>query len=268
MLIRPFDVDRLRSEFHSARPFPFICIDNFLVEEEAQRIAAAYPSFDDASGMGREFANMHERVKVQVTDSDRFPAPVAELSQAISSPEFLAQVSHITGIPDLLADPTYCGGGMHIHGPGGALDVHVDFNVLIPGDLHRRLNIITYLNPDWDPAWGGAFEAWDEDVKTCHHRVLPLFNRCVMFRTSESSFHGVDEVRCPPALARRSFSAFYYTAAPPEWWGGIAHDTIYKARPNEHWKRHVSMPIREARIAFKRRKEQTKSHVKRWLGRS
>ena len=96
---------------------------------------------------------------------------------------------------------------MHLTGPGGRLDVHVDFNVLEKRNLFRRLNILVYLNPTWHDEWGGQIELWDKDVKVCHLRSQPIINKCLIFETSNVSYHGVAPLKTPggrhPALVRR-----------------------------------------------------------------
>ncbi len=131
---------------------------------------------------------------------------------------------------------------MHMTGPQGRLDVHVDFNVVEDKGWHRRLNILVYLNPEWQEAWGGNVELWDADVRHCHHSLAPVFNRCVLFETSEISFHGVSAVRCPPGVARQSFAAYYYTAEAPAGWDGRAHSTIFRARPDERGRGYLLLP--------------------------
>ncbi len=128
----------------------------------------------------------------------------------------------------------------------GHLDVHVDFNYLEERQLHRRLNILIYFNKDWDPEWGGNIELWDKDVKVCHQSFSPIFNRCVVFATSEHSYHGVTAVRCPEDRTRRSFAAYYYTKEAPPHWDGAVHSTNFKARPDEVLKGHVLMPLERA----------------------
>jgi Rps23 Pro-64 3,4-dihydroxylase Tpa1-like proline 4-hydroxylase len=105
-----------------------------------------------------QFQAVNERKKVQISDASRFPPAVRKLHEALASPEFLADVSYITGIPRLLADPKLAGGGIHVTGPHGRLDVHVDFNLMEANGWHRRLNILVYLNPVWKPGWGGEIE--------------------------------------------------------------------------------------------------------------
>jgi Rps23 Pro-64 3,4-dihydroxylase Tpa1-like proline 4-hydroxylase len=251
MLINPLDLTLLRRQFASSKPFPYVVVDDFLEPSFAREVADAYPTFEQISQMGFAFNAVNERKKVQVTDSALFAEPVRRLSDAIDSPAFLADLSYITGIPNLLADEQHNGGGMHMTGPGGRLDVHIDFNVISDRKIYRRLNLLLYLNPDWDERLGGEVELWDRDVRKCVARYPPTLNRCLIFQTSDISFHGVAPLRCPPNQARRSFAAYYYTKEHPEGFRGIAHSTVFRARPDEPVRRYVLMPAekleREAR---------------------
>ncbi len=163
MMLLPLDRDSLREQYANASPFPFVKIENFLDPGFAAQVAGAYPSFAEATGKGRTFKTVNEQKKVQVTDARLFPAPVAQLNAALASPAFISDLSYITSIPDLLADAELNGGGMHVTGPGGRLDVHVDFNYLEHRRLHRRLNLLLYLNSDWKDEWGGHIQ-----LPRCH----------------------------------------------------------------------------------------------------
>jgi Rps23 Pro-64 3,4-dihydroxylase Tpa1-like proline 4-hydroxylase len=246
-VIRPLDRERLRAEFRRATPFPFICIDDFLDPSLAEAAAASYPTFEGAQKMGLEFKWVNEQRKVQITDTSKFPEPVRTINEALASQDFLETLSYVTGIPKLLADPELTGGGMHITGAGGRLDVHVDFNYIKERKLHRRLNILVYLNRAWEQSWGGQIELWDREVKTCGQSFNPAFNRCLIFETSETSYHGVRPLTCPPEVARISFAGYYYTAEAPEHWQGVSHSTIFKARPDEFFRGAVLMPVAVAR---------------------
>lgn len=242
MSIKPFDRDALRDRVRNATPFPSLCIDDFLDEGFAHRVADAFPSYEEARSLGREFAALNERGKVQITDAARFPEPIAELNRLLASAEFREDLSHIFEIPNLLDDPKLIGGGMHQTGPQGRLDVHIDFNYFRDRELHRRLNILVYFNRDWRPEWGGNIELWDEKVKVCHHSFSPIFNRCVIFATNDISYHGVTAVKCPQGNTRKSYAAYYYSKEAPDGWDGTIHSTIFKARPDEVFKGKILMP--------------------------
>src|SRR5262249_20232390 len=60
----------------------------------------------------------------------------------------------------------------------------------------------------------------------------PTFNRCVVFNTDATSFHGhPDPLACPADVTRRSIALYYYTASERIYEDLPAHGTVYHARP-------------------------------------
>jgi len=190
---------------------------------------------------------------------------VRRLNELLCAPSFIEDLEYITGIDNLLYDPELEGGGMHLTGPRGRLDVHIDFNYVEERRLHRRLNILIYLNEGWADEWGGAVELWDKEVQRCVYSAKPLLNRCVVFATSNISFHGVEPVTCPQTTQRMSFAAYYYTKEAPAHWDGTKHSTVFRARPYERIRGYVLMPFQRARDQFI---PSAKRVVKKVLGRS
>ena len=236
------DFDQVREQMRKAPGFPHFCIDGFLEPGFAHEVHDAFPSYAEAQRIGRTFAAVNEKRKTQVTDVRLFPAPIRRLHELLASDAFVRQMSHISGIPGLVADPWLEGGGIHETNHGGRLDVHVDFNVNEGTGLYRRLNILVYFNIGWQDEYGGVLDLWDEDVKNCVGRFAPIFNRAAGFATSATSWHGVTPVSCPPGLMRRSFAAYYYTREPPAGWDGVRRSTVFRARPDERWRGRVAMP--------------------------
>lgn len=241
-LLADHDFDELFRRYSTASPYPWISIDNFLKPDFADALAASYPSYEDALGLGREFKAINETKKTQVVDSQKYPAPVLQVHQLFASDAWLELVSKLTGIPNVLADPDMNGGGMHLYASGALLDVHVDFNYVEKKQWHRRLNILLFLNKNWQSDWGGQFEIWNSDVSELGAALEPVFNRCVLFETSEMSYHGVRKVQCPEQVTRNSFAAYYYTKEAPAGWDGSTHSTVFIARPDEKIKR-LLMPL-------------------------
>ena len=202
---------------------------------------------------------------MQITDAKLFPEPVARLNAALASPAFLSDLSYVTGMPGLLADEQLVGGGIHVTGPGGRLDVHVDFNYIESRKLHRRLNLLLYLNPVWEEQWGGHIQLWDKDVTECRQAFAPALNRCVIFETSDISFHGVTPVTPAAPFPRQSFATYYYTREAPPHWKGVAHSTIFKARPEERLRGYVLMPAELVQRRFQRSVAHIKRGVKRLM---
>ena len=247
-MINPIDRDWLRAQVRQSKPVPNFKIDNFLNEEFANRVINAFPSYDEALKVGRSFAAVNEYKKVQVTDAELFPEPIAQLNAALAAPEFVDLLSYVFEIPNLMADNHLVGGGIHQTGPRGFLDVHIDFNYIEERQLHRRLNILIYFNRDWEEEWGGNIELWDENVKVCHHSFSPIFNRCVVFATNEISYHGVTAVMCPPNRTRKSFAAYYYTRESADWLGRReSHDDLQGTAQRSRERAGVDAPgIRQA----------------------
>ena len=259
--------DELRQQFLSAAPFPHVKIDDFVGPEFGRQVAAAYPSFEVALTRGRTFTAVNERRKIQITDSSAFPPAIARLHEMLAAPSFLADLSYVTNIPNLLADPELVGGGMHMTGPGGRLDVHVDFNFIEERKLHRRLNLLLYLNPTWQETWGGQIQLWDRDVENCMAAFTPQFDRCVIFETSNISYHGVIPVAPGAPTPRISFATYYYTKEAPAHWTGTAHSTIFKARPDERMRKYVLMPAEQVQRTIRRGVRKIKDGVSRFVPR-
>lgn len=245
-MINPIDREELRRNIGSAEPFPHCVIDNFLKPDFAQAVHDAFPAYDNALQVGRVFRTVNEKKKVQITATEQFAPPVLELHRMLASPDWLAFLSDVFHIPLLLADEQLIGGGIHETGPRGRLDVHIDFDYLADRQLHRRLNLLVFFNQNWKPEWGGNLELWNNDVTVCRHSFAPKFNRCVIFETSDMSYHGVTAVRCPDDQARKSFAAYYYTREAPSYWHGMARPTVFRSRPGEVMKGRVLMPAERA----------------------
>lgn len=146
-------------------------------------------------------------------------------------------MSRLTGIPDLLPDPNMYGGGTHENRHGQELDPHVDFNYDPPTKLHRRLNLLVYLNKDWKTEWGGAIELHSDPRNPSENQIVafaPDFNRALIFETNEYSWHGFPKISLPEDkrhLSRKSISIYLYTLHRPEHEIVSEHSTFYVQRP-------------------------------------
>jgi hypothetical protein len=114
------------------------------------------------------------------------------------------------------------------------LKVHADFNRHTRLQLDRRLNLLCYLNRDWREEYGGHLELWDREMKACVKRILPVFNRCVVFSTTDFSYHGhPDPLNCPKGWSRKSLALYYYTNGRPLDERSGQHSTLFQLRPGE-----------------------------------
>jgi 2OG-Fe(II) oxygenase superfamily len=224
----------IRRVFRQAQPFPHVAIDKFLDDDVCESLLRDFPAFEDKYAM-----NEHGTVgrKAVVERVSKISSSYKAFYDYINSAPFLNAMSALTGIPDLIADPTLFGGGTHENLDGQGLNVHVDFNIDERRMLHRRLNLLVYLNPVWEEAWGGAIELHSDPQQPVVDRVtsfVPLFNRAVLFETSEYSWHGFRRIALPPDrkhLSRKSFSIYLYTKDRPAEEVVASHTTFYLGQP-------------------------------------
>jgi Rps23 Pro-64 3,4-dihydroxylase Tpa1-like proline 4-hydroxylase len=226
-------VPQLAQAFAGREPFRHVVIEDFFAEEFLARVLAEFPAFEVGNARNEAGELGHKSTVERIRELG--PA-YAELDDSIQSRGFLDLISAVTGIPDLLYDAHYFGGGTHENRPGQDLDAHVDFNRHPVNGWHRRLNLIVYLNPEWDDAWGGSLELHSDPRRADDRitRVTPLLNRAVIFETTEWSWHGFARI-APPAersgLSRRSIALYFYTRERPAEELAQPHSTIYVDRP-------------------------------------
>ena len=219
-----------REAYASASPFPHVAIDDFLPEEVLDRVLDEFPKPQEAEWQTFDSAN--ER-KLASKDDSGMGEATRHLLAELNSAAFIDFLERLTGIAGLVPDPHFVGGGLHQIERGGHLKVHADFNRHPGTGLERRLNVLLYLNRDWEPEFGGAFELWNRDMTVSEAQILPFFNRCVVFTTSDTSFHGHPEpLNCPEGRTRKSIALYYYSKDRPEGDTG-EHSTLFQARPGE-----------------------------------
>jgi hypothetical protein len=223
-----------QKSFQGAHPFRHIAIDGFLKPEACESLLRDFPAFDPSKAINE----MGEVGRKAVFEDVAAISPFyRQFYQYINSQEFLDAISALTGVPELIADPDLYGGGTHENLDGQYLDVHVDFNIDEGRMLHRRLNVLVYLNKEWEDTWGGLVELHSNPRKPEVNEVksfAPLFNRAVIFETNEHSWHGFETVCLPEDrkhLSRKSFSIYLYTKDRPAEEAVASHTTFYLSRP-------------------------------------
>jgi Rps23 Pro-64 3,4-dihydroxylase Tpa1-like proline 4-hydroxylase len=245
-------LDRLIEEglpqhYASAEPFAHTMIEDFLRPEAAS--AAAHEVAITEIAREKNFYGTFEKYKL--SDSSRFGSVIARIMEELNGPEFISRLEKITGIAGLRADPTLEGGGIHRIGHGGYLKVHTDFNFHRHSQEYRRLNLLVYLNEDWDEAWGGGLELWTKDMKERAAAYQPLFNRAVLFTTTDESYHGhPDPLQSPEGRYRHSLALYYYTKEAPVEGKHFDASTMtnYQPRPGEQF--DGSHRLHQAQIRF------------------
>ncbi len=221
------DPHALREKYQSAEPFPHVVIDGLFDDAELEAVLREFPAPDQMRWM--RFDNAREKKLGFFYESSAISERIRRFLDAMNGFEMLLFLEALTGIDGLIPDPYFGGGGLHQIEPGGFLKVHADFNVHPKLKLDRRLNMLIYLNKDWRDEYGGHLELWDAAMRAPRQRILPSFNRTVIFSTTDTSFHGHPHpLQSPPGVTRKSVSLYYYTAGRPESERSAPHDTLFR----------------------------------------
>jgi len=225
--------DEFATRFGKREPFRHVVIDDFFAPAYCAQLLAQFPAFERGNARSEDGSLGNKSTVEKIRGLG--PA-FSALDDLVKSSEFLALIGRVTGIPDLLYDPWYFGGGTHENRNGQDLDAHVDFNRHPVEKWHRRLNLIVYLNHEWSDAWGGSLElhsdprAPDDRITT----ITPLYNRAVIFETTEWSWHAFPRIALPADkqdLTRKSIALYFYTTERPADELADTHSTIYVDRP-------------------------------------
>jgi Rps23 Pro-64 3,4-dihydroxylase Tpa1-like proline 4-hydroxylase len=209
-----FDFLSNQENYLQINPFNHLIIDDFFDNHIAIKLSQEFPDFN--SELWRQYENQIENKKL-LNHWDKFPGLTYKVLTYLNSQEFISKISKLTGINPLYPDIGLNGGGWHIHGSGGKLNVHKDYVIHPKLGLMRILNLIIYLTKDWNPAWGGGLGLWShDDLKKLPKELIKdinfRFNRAIIFNTYQNSWHGLpDPIACPQKVQRKSIAVYYLT---------------------------------------------------------
>jgi Rps23 Pro-64 3,4-dihydroxylase Tpa1-like proline 4-hydroxylase len=191
-----------------------VVFDGALNTENLQNILSEINSLDDDKATSK-FIHKNPNEYNKYAFTTHYGRYLTRLFEELNSHEFISILEKLTGITGLIRnDTTLQGAGVHRIHPGGYLSLHTDFNSYRKDEvkLDRRINLLIYMNPEWQDSYGGKIWLCDKEKKTCVKKVSPLLNRCVIFNTSNKSIHGHPEpLSVPENLRRQSIAVYYYT---------------------------------------------------------
>ncbi|MFQ3325230.1 MAG: hypothetical protein ACI90U_003065 [Pseudomonadales bacterium] len=208
--------DENKDRFSRADPFPYILFENFINPNALSLMINAFPSADLDIAWRRADAVLGDQPmqhnKLGMPHEISMPAILRQLIWELNSGIFIGFLEQLTGIQNLLPDPSLQGAGLHQSLPGAILGIHADFTHHKKYNLSRRLNILIYLNENWREEYEGHLELWSKDMTGCVKRIMPIGGRCVIFKTDSNSYHGSPTpLNCPAGTTRKSIALYYYT---------------------------------------------------------
>ncbi|MEY4427945.1 MAG: hypothetical protein RLZZ182_634 [Pseudomonadota bacterium] len=205
----PLHQTGLRDRYLDGQPFPLLVLDDFLPLDVANGVLSEIKANQDFQKSNDYIFAKNKFESPRIENLGPFGAQIRDF---LLSPDFASAISDMFG-HTLFVDPEFIGGGLHRGGEGSFLDMHADFNL---HPAHRRwireLNLLLYLNKDWQPEYGGCLELLDPRTGQSAS-VEPRFNRMVLMLTKDYTLHGYKPLHFPKGTFRTSIAAYAYSEA-------------------------------------------------------
>ena len=226
------DSESFKQEYNQGKPYPHLVIDDLFEPELLDRLVAEFPNSQNRDWITWATTN-------ELKSTSRGINGLSMFSQLmclwLSSSEFIGAVQPIVGMDNLVGDPLFHGAGLHEMFPDGWLGMHADYTRHFSLPLMRRINLLVYLNRDWDSSWGGELALQDDKNSDAQVSYAPYFNRTVIFPTTAKTFHGVpNRLSCPPGRSRQLLSVYYWTPVPMPLFARAGTPILWAS---EHWLR-------------------------------
>ena len=193
------------------KPYPWICIDNFLPESIVRAAARSYDVMDDDDWVkyGKEGDG-----QVQYCNHlgrDNIPSAALMVLDYISinfNPD-----TEFGFDTESFPDTEYYGGGMMLtpnrNNEGGHLGFHVDATTHGRHDNWKReYSAILCLSEEYD----SSFDLEIRDDEGNSEMIPYKFNQLNVFKCSESSWHGLPEIT--KGLDRKTLGVMYWSKIP------------------------------------------------------
>ena len=186
-------MNKINVPYHKT-PIPYLTQNNILNNKLAFKIQEEILNLSDDKW--DRYNNPFEQ-KYTLRDKYSFPKNLNKIFKHLTSDVFVKELSEIVGIT-LINDPNRNFWGVHKYDDGDYLDIHVDAGLHPLTKQKKQVTLGIYLSKDWSEENGGHLELWsgenssnnDACLKECKVKILPSFNKLVIFTNDDYSWHG------------------------------------------------------------------------------
>ena len=197
------------TDYQCTLPFPYLMQDNFLNELFAKQLQNEILQISDSEW--DRYDNPFEQ-KYTLRDKFKFPLYLTHLFNKLTSKEFVSELSNLTGV-NLILDETRNFWGVHKYDTGDKLDIHLDADYHPTLLLKKEITLGIYLSNDWKEEYGCELEIWEGNKTSIFKKVVnlaPIFNRLIIFKNNDVSWHGNPEPANSPKDSKRIFVTLSY----------------------------------------------------------
>lgn len=211
-LLSSENLEDLAARFSENEPFRHLIIDDFFGPDVAVQLGKAISAIRDHD-YAVSFRSLAQK-KLQLGNISAKAPHLWYAYQGLMGSKYVELIEKLSGYEGLEADRQFAGAGLQRYRARGFSEIHLDAN-RHPFDaaLYHRVNLIVFMNPDWEAKWGGELVLWSSRYGRPDQAAVvvePLFNRAVIFDVTSKSWHSVNRVRCPANRMRDSMAIFYF----------------------------------------------------------
>tara|TARA_B110001454_G_C12687679_1_gene420907 strand:- start:374 stop:1162 length:789 start_codon:yes stop_codon:yes gene_type:complete len=199
-------------KFRSQKTFPFTVIDNFFNEKIAKKLEKEFPNYKDKN---LHVYNNYCEIKKTLNIWNLFPPLTYNIFTILNSDKITKLISKNLKTPNVISDHGLHGGGWGMLSKGGKLNPHLDYSLHPKIHAQRKFNLIIFLSRSWKKNWGGELSFYLKNHTNkkmpgkLFKKILPKFNRAVIFDTSNFSWHGVEPIK--GNSIRKTIAVYYLT---------------------------------------------------------
>lgn len=209
---------RYRHAYRQAKPFPHIVIDNFLPEKVLEQVLDEFSALDCGQRQRLSEIAVSKITQPGVRQAQNnltFPQKTVSttdwLLDQFNSALFINFLEQLTRVEGLLPKSHAESIGLPALEQSNPFKIQVNCDRYVKS-LDRKLTFLIYLNKDWKEEYGGHLELWNAEMTHCEKKILPIFNRCVIFSTTNFSYYGHPEpLNCPDHETRKLLALYYYS---------------------------------------------------------
>lgn len=225
-----YTINTMTEKYNNAPYINHIYTSNLFNNEDTETILNEWPQITDKRWQSsKKMINNNVGNKLEIATLENMGQNTQTILKKLNSKEFINSLEKITGINNLKSDIDLYGGGLVYTPKGGFLKVHADFNYYDKIKMYRRLNLIIYMNKEWDTSWNGNIEFWNQDISEKLLSYPPNLNTFLLFRVHDTAYHGYpDSISCPDNMGRKSINIYYYTEENDTLQDKSPHKTLWK----------------------------------------
>ena len=206
----------------------YFILDNLLPEGLANSISNSFPP--QSALMKRKNIREHKYVSSQM---NQFDPKLESTILAFQDKKIISWFKRSLKIASLYPDKYLYAGGISSMGQGHFLNPHIDNSHDRKRKKWRVLNLLYYVSPKWQTAYGGNLEIWEYGLKRSPTVIGSKFNRLVVMETHSNSWHSVS-----PVLEKkyRHCISNYFFSDNPNKFDSRFNVTSFRGRPRERVK--------------------------------